>query len=106
MVLAVKIYNPETKDFMKKGKAWSEKGKSWSSLRNAKLAICPNYGYSYKELVSEFWLFSDDGTVEKIPVSNYFIDYFKRESKKKYYGNKAIFELLEIKKFLKNRKEK
>ena len=86
MIVAVKIYCPLTEEFMGKGGYWNKKGKSWSCLKDAKLAICPNYGFNEKETCSEFWLFSDDGTLQKQPVSDYFIDYFERQIKE------AIFE--------------
>ena len=87
MIVAVKIYNPDKEEFMCKGGGWNKKGKSWSSLKDAKLAICPNYGYSYTEVNSEFWLFSDDGKLEKIPVYHYFIDYFERQIKESRYDS-------------------
>lgn len=87
MILGVKIQNRETKEFMRKGCGWSKIGKVWSTLRDAKLAICPHYyagGISEKELNSDFLIINDDGTIEKTPVAVYFMDYFKRKLKHGY----------------------
>lgn len=103
MIVAVKIYCPLTEEFMTKGGGWNKKGKSWSSLKDAKLAICPNYGFNEKETCSEFWLFSDEGTLKKEPVSDYFIEFFTkrlRETESDYYRNKCCQSLNLIKQFL------
>lgn len=104
MIVAVKIYCPLTEEFMKKGGGWNKKGKSWSYLKDAKLAICPNYGFDEKEACSEFWLFSDDGTLQKQPVSDYFIDYFENRLKKttnSYYRDKYSNALYLIQQYIK-----
>ena len=102
MIVAVKIYNPESCDFMCAGKGWNKKGKSWSSLRDAKLAVCPNYGFSYKEAKSEFWLFYDDGKLEKIPVYDYFIEYFERKT---IINGASKIEIIKKLQYLKNIKK-
>lgn len=100
MVVAVKIKNRETNEYMKKGGGWNKKGKSWSCLKDAKLAICPNYGYSEKELDSDFITFDENGTVEVIPVAVYFLDYFTREARDSFYRRpKALNEIEKIKKY-------
>lgn len=87
MVLAVKIQNKETGEFYCKGGGFGKKGKAWTTLGYAKLAICPKYyryGIDNKELNSDFIIINDDGTIEKMPVALYFLDYFTRELKHSY----------------------
>lgn len=104
MIVAVKIYCPLTEEFMTKGGGWNKKGKSWSCLKDAKLAICPNYGFSEEETCSEFWLFSDEGTLKKEPVSDYFIEFFENRLKKTthlYYRDKYSNALNLIQQYIK-----
>ena len=105
MIVAVNIYCPLTEEFMTKGGGWNKKGKSWSCLKDAKLAICPKYGFNEKKTCSVFWLFSDEGTLKKEPVSDYFTDFFTKklkETKSDYNINKYCQSLKLIEQYIKS----
>lgn len=84
-MLGVKIQNRNTKKYATKGiNSWNERGKVWSTLRDAKLAICPKWWrykchIDYNLLNSDFIIVNDDATIEKEPCINYILDYLNRE---------------------------
>lgn len=103
MVLAVKIQNRETGEFYCKGGGFGKKGKAWATLGYAKLAICPHSYYygklNNKELNSDFIIINDNGTIEKMPVALYFMDYFTRELKHCYNKEKVQNIIEQINKY-------
>ena len=114
MVIGVKIRNRKTGEFRPKGfcTVWNKKGKTWASLRDAKLSVCPSYwGYEEygdfvkcykKELDSDFIIFNDDGTSEKIPVLEYYIERIQKKIDKHYIGYELLEQILkEIKEYCK-----
>lgn len=106
MVLAVKIQNRETGEFYCKGGGFGKKGKAWATLGYAKLAICPHgyyfYGINSEELNSDFIIINDNGTIEKMPVALYFMDYFTREQKHSFNREKIQNIIEQIKQYCKD----
>lgn len=114
MVIAVKIKNRETEEFRRAGWycSWGKVGKSWVRLRDAKLAVCPDYWHCnqygdfikayQKELESDFIIFHDDGKTEEIPVATYFIEKLTRETDEGYGSERAERALKEVKQYCKD----
>lgn len=99
----VKIYNPITKKYMCKGRGWNDTGKVWNKLGHAKTALYINYYHpekfiedNIKYLQSYFIVNIKNKGIMKIPVYDYYIDYFSRQQ----YSDKAkiILNLLKEKK--------
>ena len=112
MVIGVKIKNRKTGKFRTAGSygGWNKIGKTWSNLKNAKLAVCPNYWdytqnfiEAYKrEIDSDFLIFNDDGTSKIMPVAQYFIEKLTEEYKEGGYGaERAEIALKEVKQYCK-----
>ena len=112
MVIGVKIKNRKTGKFRTAGYCggWNKIGKTWSNLKNAKLAVCPNY-WDYtqnfieayqREIDSDFLIFNDDETSKIMPVAQYFIESLIKEVNRQGYGyEKAENALKEVKKYCK-----
>ncbi len=115
MVIAVKIKNRVTGEFRPKGfcSFWNKTGKSWTSLRNAKLAVCPDFWNCdkcgdfikkyQKELESDFWIFHDNGVKEIIPVARYFIEKLTKEVEGSYGSERAKRALEDVKQYCKDK---
>ena len=68
------------------------------------MSVCPSYwGYKEygdfvqcykKELDSDFIIFNDDGTSEKIPVSEYYIERIQKKIDKHYAGYESLEQIL------------
>lgn len=108
MILGVKIQNRKTKKFRGSGYKFNNIGKVWSRLRDAKLAVCPSYWYSFdnireykEELDSDFIIINDDGGIERMPVALYYIDFFERQMKHSYRVEKLQKILKEIRQYCK-----